>query len=64
MLGVGLLELQVLQSLVDGLGGQLNRAVAEVDLGLLDALAFLLVCEASLDVCNCALILCNLIRNA
>lgn len=64
VLGVGLLELQVLQSLVDGLGGQLNRAVAEVDLGLLDALAFLLVCEASLDVGDSTIDACNLVSNA
>ena len=64
VLGVGLLELQVFQSLVDGLGGELNWAVAEVNLGLLNALAFLLVCKASLDVGDSTVDACNLVSNA
>ena len=63
MLGVGLLELQVLQSNVDGLGVQLNRAVAEVDLCLLNAVCFLLVSETGLNVGDSTLDAGNLVSN-
>ncbi len=63
VLGAGLLECQVVECNADGLVGELYRAVAEVDLGNLNAVAFLLVCVASLNVGDCTLDGSNLVSN-